>query len=219
MQLADELPMLALVLHTSYVLWCRPSHATNRVERPLLFCSLFLFLIVSTSVLLTTHRSQAIHSFFRGCVTYAFSAAFLYIFVAQSAAAADLDKRFPTTFNFFSDIFSKGFCCFMIAIFGWIAENLGCSVLQSLPFHLPFPHFHGILWHLGCAAGNFRFIFCTNVSSVHTLFFSTPTGLHYLLLITIVCNCDDQEKAARAVKVRFLADIFIAVHLDLCYVG
>ena len=171
MQLADELPMLALVLHTSYVLWCRPSHATNRVERPLLFCSLFLFLIVSTSVLLTTHRSQAIHSFFRGCVTYAFSAAFLYIFVAQSAAAADLDKRFPTTFNFFSDIFSKGFCCFMIAIFGWIAENIGCSVLQSLPFHLPFPHFHGILWHLGCAAGNFRFIFCTNVIGPHTIFF------------------------------------------------
>ncbi len=163
--------MLALVLHTSYILWCRPSQLINRVERPLLFRSVLLFLTVSTSALILTHRSQAVHSFFRGCVTYAFSAAFLYIFVAQSAAAADLDKRFCTgTISTFSDIFSKGFCCFMIAIFGWIAENIGCSVLQSLPFHLPFPHFHGILWHLGCAAGNFRFNVCAFVLVSQTIF-------------------------------------------------
>jgi hypothetical protein len=37
------------------------------------------------------------------------------------------------------------------------------------------------------------------------------TGLHYLLLITIVCNSDDQEKAAKAVKVRIGVYIFIAI--------
>lgn len=163
MQLADELPMLALVLHAAYVLWCRPTQFRSRTEQPLLSSALCLFLTVSTFGLLSTDRSQATHSFLRGCVTYAFSAAFLYIFVAQSAAAADLDKRFAYgTINTFSDIFSKGFCWFMLAIFGWIAENTGCSVLQNLPFYLPFPHFHGILWHLGCAAGHCRVfvVFC-----------------------------------------------------------
>ncbi len=151
--------MLALVLHTAYVLWCRPHQpALKRSEKPFLFRALCLFVLAATSGLLLTDRSQAVHSFFRGCVTYAFSAAFLYIFVAQAAAAADLDKRFPSrSAGVFSSIFSKGFGCFMVAIFGWIVENIGCAALQHLPFGLPFPHFHGLLWHLGCAAGDARF--------------------------------------------------------------
>lgn len=179
MQLADELPMLALVLHTAYVLLCRPTQLVKkRTERPFLFRALCLFVVAATSGLLLTDRSQQLHNFCRGCVTYAFSAAFLYIFVAQSAAAADLDKRFPSpAVGMFGSIFSKGFGCFIVAIFGWIAENIGCSHLQNLPLGLPFPHFHGILWHLGCAS-----------------------GLHYLLLIAIVCDSDDQAKAAKAVK-------------------
>jgi hypothetical protein len=161
MQLADELPMLALVLHTAYVLWCRPTHvAQKRTEHPLLSRALCLFVVAATAGLLLTDRSQSLHSFCRGCVTYAFSAAFLYIFVAQSAAAADLDKRFPSrgAAGMFSSIFSKGFGCFMVAIFGWISENMGCALLQNLPF-VPFPHLHATLWHLGCALGDFLFVF------------------------------------------------------------
>ena len=156
MQLADELPMLALVLHAAYVLYCRPTAASNkRVERHLLLCSLFLFTLTTTLGLIFTNRSQALHTFFRGCTTYSFSAAFLYIFVAQSAAAADLDKRFPSTaVDTFSGIFNKGFFWFILAILAWIAENVGCSVLQNLPLSIPFPHFHGLIWHFGCAAGS-----------------------------------------------------------------
>ena len=154
MQLADELPMLALVLHTAYVLRCRPTlQHPKRTERPHLARALCVFVAAATCGLLFTARAQPLHRVCRGAVTYAFSAAFLYIFVAQSAAAADLDKRFPSRAGTFSGIFAKGFASFMVAIFGWVTENIGCAVLQSLPFGLPFPHFHGILWHLGCAVG------------------------------------------------------------------
>jgi hypothetical protein len=156
MQLADELPMLALVLHTAYVLRCRPTlQHPKRTERPHLARALCVFVAAATCGLLCTHRAQPLHRVCRGAVTYAFSAAFLYIFVAQSAAAADLDKRFPAPSHAgtFSGIFAKGFASFMLAIFGWVAENIACAALQSLPLGLPFPHFHGILWHLGCALG------------------------------------------------------------------
>jgi hypothetical protein len=201
MQLADELPMLALVLHTAYVLWCRPTHMKKKVARPLLFRALCLFCVCVTLGLIVTNRSQTIHSVFRGLVTYTFSAAFLYIFVAQSAAAADLDKRFPSkNANTFGDIFTKGFCCFLVAIAGWITENMSCSHLQSLPFNLPFPHFHGILWHLGCAAGrSSRYLYSSFPAPMHIT--HTTAGLHYLLLIAIVCDSDDQEKSAKLVKV------------------
>jgi dihydroceramidase len=158
MQLADELPMLVLVFHTSYVLCTRPAAPSNkRTQRPLLFISFCLYSLITTLILSLTDRASAWHHFVRGCNSYAFSAAFLYIFVAQSAAAADLDRQFPSTSGCsgktFNEIFAKGLVCFVVALLGWIIENVACSSLQNLPFNMPFPHFHAILWHLGCAAG------------------------------------------------------------------
>ena len=156
MQLADELPMLVLVLHTSYVICTRPAAPSNkRTKRPLLFLSFCLYSLITTLILSLTDRASALHDFVRGCNSYAFSAAFLYIFVAESAAAADLDRQYPSASGkMFNEIFAKGLFCFVLALFGWIVENVACSLLQNLPFNIPFPHFHGILWHLGCAAGS-----------------------------------------------------------------
>ena len=158
MQLADELPMLALVIHASYVLYCRSTAHSSKRPRPFLFRALCALIAVTSCALVFSPRLHPLHFFFRGCLSYVFAVGFIYVFVAQSAAASDIDSRFSSSENFggkstFSAIFSKGFCSFLVALFGWIIENVACAQLQNLPFGLPFPHFHGILWHLGCAAG------------------------------------------------------------------
>ena len=159
MQLADELPMLALVFHSSYVLYCRSTSRGSKLSRPFLFRLLVTFVATVSLVLLLSPRFHPIHAFFRGCLSYGFAAGFIYVFVAQSAAASDIDSRFRSsetsrTKSTFSSIFAKGFFSFLVALFGWIIENVACAELQNLPYGLPFPHFHGILWHLGCAAGS-----------------------------------------------------------------
>ena len=156
LQLADELPMFALVLGASCAL-LRPTWGAGLPRA--IATTLFGGLSVA---LLSTERdgeSAALHSACRGVLSCTFSACFVYIFwrtaalargdeVALSSHAASSLRAGPSP----PDIFAKTFSIWMGTILCWIADILCCDTLQSLPFGLPFPHLHGF-WHLGSAVG------------------------------------------------------------------
>ena len=172
MQLADELPMFALVLGASCAL-LRPAWGATapRAAATALFGGL-------SAVLLTTERDgagAAVHHVCRGVLSCTFSACFVFIFwrtaalaraddealqaaaakakaKAKAEAAAPSSRRRRAAGPSPPSIFAATFAIWMATILCWIADILCCDALQSLPLRLPFPHLHGF-WHLGSAVG------------------------------------------------------------------
>eukprot|EP00937_MAST-01D_sp_MAST-1D-sp2_P002758 g2758.t1 len=163
LQLADELPMLALVL-TAACWLVRPRWGKQcpRLALGALFAGL-------CAALLSTERegpTAATHNACRGVLSTAFSACFVVIFWRGAAnarsdaqllraaagggagAGASFDARSPSP----NTLFARSFLIWVAAVALWICDILCCHWLHSLPFGVPFPHLHA-WWHVATALG------------------------------------------------------------------
>lgn len=157
LQLADELPMFALVLGASCAL-LRPAWGTMLPRS----CAVALFGGLSVALLTTDRHGDgtAVHNACRGVLSCTFSACFVFIFWRTAALAGEDGRKLSngagvdTKSNGLSPpvIFAKTFTIWMATILCWIADIMCCDALQNLPLGIPFPHLHG-LWHLGSAVG------------------------------------------------------------------
>jgi hypothetical protein len=161
MQLADELPMLALVLGAVCGLlrftWPKLASLPSQVFS-ILFVGLSSALLATDRLDDATGEEQMIHQACRGIMTCAFSACFLYIFYSTAQLSSDdaqtLRKR-NASCGVWSPpgLFRRQFVIWIASIVGWIADILCCAALQNLPFGVPFPQLHGLVWHGGSALG------------------------------------------------------------------
>lgn len=159
MQLLDELPMYALVIHASFLLWYRFT-TPNMV----IFSACVALFVTVSSGLLYWPQEDPIHQILRGILTYSFAIQFIYIFVAGSKLGLEADKRLKLSNCACSRLFTKSFVSFIIAITGWIFDILFCDTLLDLPFNFPYPHMHGLIWHLGTCSGLYYLIQLTMLS-------------------------------------------------------
>ena len=165
LQLADELPMLALVL--AAVCWLMRPHYGTAVPRWCLGSFFFGLSAVLLGTLARGGRRERLHDVCRGLLSSVFSLCFIVIFWrGATVSRADAARRrelflgkggqgrapAPAPTPTPTALFAQNFAVWIFTVLCWIADIVCCHALQNLPFGVPFPHLHGF-WHLGSALG------------------------------------------------------------------
>jgi dihydroceramidase len=166
-QLWDELPMYGLICTSSYVGLLRHSR-TGSMLIASVFATCWVVLAFGLSF---SPRESKVHVILRGAMAITFSAGFVYILTVSSKALTETKAAFKLLnkkqhVKFSSDTFEKDLefvhgaavTFFVVALLGWLLDNFWCGGLQRLPFGVPYPHLHGLVWHLGTACGLYLLI-------------------------------------------------------------
>jgi len=64
---------------------------------------------------------------------------------------AKLDERASGNTYAFTRRYQAASITVLLAIVAWVADNLACKALHTLPWGLPYPQTHAIVWHPGMA--------------------------------------------------------------------
>ena len=140
-QLLDELPMICYVAHTTALL------ARRDVSCPVSLKAAMAALCV---LLFGTAREALAHKVGRVVMVLSFSGCFVWLAFSLAALVVELDGRSGTG-DIATRRYQQASLTVVIAIVAWVADNLGCNTLHSLPFGLPYPQLHATLWHTGMA--------------------------------------------------------------------
>lgn len=137
-QLLDELPMLLYVVHTVAVLRRTDSKCPLQLAvGMLLLCAL----------LLATEREALAHRAGRLVMILCFAGCFIWLAASLAGISARLDNLQNT--HKFGVFYHRASLAVLAAIVSWVLDNLACKQLHALPFGLPYPQLHAILWHGG----------------------------------------------------------------------
>jgi len=144
-QLLDELPMIMYICHTVALL-----------SRPDVTCPKALWVGgASLSLLLfATSREDAAHKAGRCAMVLGFSSCFVWLAFSLAPLCNQLDQRAAgggSVKYFYTRRYQSAGLAVLVAILSWVTDNLGCRKLQSLPFGLPYPQLHALVWHTGMA--------------------------------------------------------------------
>lgn len=137
-QLLDEIPMLCYIVHTVTILRLR--RCPSRVGAAL---------AVVGGILLGTVRDAAVHQIGRVVMVLGFSASFIFLAFSLAPVCTALDaklggKEWRVRYRWAS-------CAVLASIIAWMLDNMACRELHTLPFGLPYPQLHAMVWHLGMA--------------------------------------------------------------------
>ena len=141
-QLLDELPMIMYIIHTVALL-SRRDVACPR--------ALWAAGIVLSVLLLSTDRENLAHKAGRVVMVLGFSGCFIWLASSLASVCADLDKRAGDSGYVCTRRYQSAALAVLLAICSWVTDNLGCQALHNLPYGLPYPQLHALMWHTGMA--------------------------------------------------------------------
>jgi dihydroceramidase len=142
-QLLDELPMLCYIAHTVALLRQRT------VPRWLV-----VGLATLSAVLFGTQRSHVLHQAGRLLLVFGFSGCFVWLAFSIAGICNRLDSIKQPSLSAagtFSERYDAIALTVLTAIVSWVTDNLGCESLHALPFSMPYPQLHALVWHFGMA--------------------------------------------------------------------
>jgi len=140
-QLLDEVPMIIYIVHTTMLL----SRSDLSCPRWMWCCGFALSVL-----LFGTAREDIAHKAGRVVMVLGFSGCFIWLAFSLAPLCAQLDQRAGGNYAFTRRYQSAGLAV-LIAILSWVTDNLGCQALHSLPYGLPYPQLHALIWHTGMA--------------------------------------------------------------------
>eukprot|EP01062_Namystynia_karyoxenos_P034910 TRINITY_DN25575_c0_g1_i1.p1 TRINITY_DN25575_c0_g1~~TRINITY_DN25575_c0_g1_i1.p1 ORF type:complete len:365 (+),score=83.57 TRINITY_DN25575_c0_g1_i1:77-1096(+) len=156
-QLADELPMHVLVVACVYSLATRDSSSSTSPRRPILVPAIVAAEVALVAGLYATQRTSLPHLALRGWLSVTFASGFVYIFFASAATAREVDAALSGQRGWKNGaavrLFRGAFALMVAGLFCWICDIMLCPLLHKLPFGLPYPQLHAVMWHGGSAAG------------------------------------------------------------------
>ena len=79
-----------------------------------------------------------------------FSSCFVWLAFSLAPLCAQLDQRAGGD-HFYTRRYQNAALAVLVAILSWVTDNLGCRALHSLPYGLPYPQLHALMWHTGMA--------------------------------------------------------------------
>ena len=150
-QLCDELPMYGLILTAAYTGWYRHG-AVPSGARVSAVCSSLMWTIL-TLILFLTEQTATVHQVARGVMSVTFAVGFAFILTAGSRAAGEAQEKIGPSRPGVMGVFAIAFWAFVFAIAAWAADNTMCAWLHALPFNIPYPQLHALVWHVGTAIG------------------------------------------------------------------
>eukprot|EP01048_Picozoa_sp_COSAG05_P023868 COSAG05_NODE_5355_length_1198_cov_10.876638_1_plen_292_part_00 len=148
-QLLDELPMLCYISHTVFQLSLEsPELQAGSDKRSRRSHVLALCLAAVCAVMLLSDQASLPHRGARLVMVLCFSGCFLWLAFHVASIVAGVDEG-RDSHELLTAAYGRTVLVVLIAIFAWMADNLGCRTLRSLPYGLPYPHFHAVPWHFG----------------------------------------------------------------------
>ena len=138
-QLFDELPMIMYIVNTVALL----SSRDVACPRVLWLCGAALSVL-----LLGTDREHVAHKSGRVIMVLGFSGCFIWLASSLASVCATLDERAAGGYVF-TRRYQYAALAVLLAIISWVLDNLGCQALHNLPFGLPYPQLHALMWHTG----------------------------------------------------------------------
>lgn len=143
LQYEAQLPMIMYIVHTVALL------SRNDVACPpyLWYCGFALSLL-----LFATGREAAAHKAGRVIMVLSFSGCFVWLAFSLAPLCSSLDSQRAGGADYpYTRIYQSAALAVLVSILSWVTDNLACRQLHSLPFGLPYPQLHAIVWHTGMA--------------------------------------------------------------------
>mmetsp|Transcript_52579 Transcript_52579/g.87275 ORF Transcript_52579/g.87275 Transcript_52579/m.87275 type:complete len:303 (+) Transcript_52579:3-911(+) len=140
-QLLDELPMIMYIAHTVALLSRRDVSCPPALWYSSLALSFLLF---------STDREHPAHKASRAIMVLCFSGCFIWLAFSLAPLCTQLDQRAGDGYVY-TRRYEYAALAVLVAILSWVIDNLGCQTLHNLPFGLPYPQLHALVWHTGMA--------------------------------------------------------------------
>mmetsp|Transcript_6564 Transcript_6564/g.10767 ORF Transcript_6564/g.10767 Transcript_6564/m.10767 type:complete len:330 (-) Transcript_6564:133-1122(-) len=169
-QLLDELPMHWMVCFGAAMFYTRPSCVIHdsgtggnkrvaeksRNFNP--YACTAIFCAAITVILWSTERQSTLHQLTRVIETISFGVGFIYTFYIAAICGNEVCEVEPKNAHYrkIDKYFDGAFFSFVIALLGWLCDNVYCQIFQNLRLfdtEIPYLHFHAILWHIGTCIG------------------------------------------------------------------
>ena len=141
-QLLDEVSMICYIVHTVVLLRGRDVSCPTALKVGMAMLSVLLF---------ATPREAAVHNAARVVMVLGYTLCFVWLAYSLGSVCAQLDAGAGGGKYYNTRRYQWASFSLPPVIFAWVTDNVACGRLHSLPFGLPYPQLHAMVWHTGMA--------------------------------------------------------------------
>lgn len=149
-QLSDELPMLNFIILSSLVAYNRPTPTEMQglqKKSPAVTIAVVVFGLSCVPWMYLTARESFAHVLGRVLMVICFTTCFVYLGYSTVKCVDELREVLPDKGHAVERCHTLGFVLCVSAIVAWASDSAHCDFWQNLPFGLPYPQLHALVWH------------------------------------------------------------------------